>query len=134
MLIKPQLFIIILSLRQNDFKRSIEKKGIWAYSRYWNGVIRIFSYWSLKNFKIWPTLFVPVGYAYSLEELFYSTQIIFEISRVMLIQKNPLNVITFGQAKRGNINWMITLTVYSYLVVINKWDAWNVIVITLSGW
>jgi hypothetical protein len=37
------------------------------------------------------------------------------------IQWKPLNVITLGQTKSDNINRMITITGYFYLVSFSKW-------------
>ncbi len=39
------------------------------------------------------------------------------------MEQNPLIMITLGLTESDNINRMITLTNYFYLVVINKWDA-----------
>ena len=39
-----------------------------------------------------------------------------------VVQWKPLNVITLGQNKSDNINWMITLTDDFYLVIYSKWD------------
>jgi hypothetical protein len=45
------------------------------------------------------------------------------LTQYIQVQWKPLNVITSGKSKSDNINRMITITDYFYLVVFNKWDA-----------
>ena len=53
------------------------------------------------------------------------------VSRKKKQSTKLLNVITLGQTNSDIINQMITLTDDFYLVIINKWDACNMIL--LSG-
>ena len=54
------------------------------------------------------------------------------VSRKKKQSTKLLNVITLGQTNSDIINQMITLTDDFYLVIINEWDACNMIL--LSGW